>query len=157
MTHSETRTEAFIDGIWYTISRNQMTYNSEGKRITSENLAGQITTTAWGHLDCTPVGELISAAKNAKSAEIAHDFDDIGNRETSFGRGTNHTYTANSLNQYTCISNFASSAFFAADFTPQFDGDGNQTLIKTATGIWQVQYNGENRPVVLSKSLWRSA
>ena len=46
---SETRTEAYIDGIWYTISRNSMTYNSEGKRITSENLAGQVTTTAW---DC---------------------------------------------------------------------------------------------------------
>ena len=46
---SETRTEAFIDGIWYTIARNRMTYNAEGKRITSENLAGQVTTTAW---DC---------------------------------------------------------------------------------------------------------
>ena len=46
---SETRTEAFIDGIWYTIARNRMTYNEQGKRITSENLAGQVTTTAW---DC---------------------------------------------------------------------------------------------------------
>ena len=45
----ETRTEAFIGGIWYTIARNRMTYNSEGKRITSENLAGQVTATAW---DC---------------------------------------------------------------------------------------------------------
>ena len=43
----EQKTEAFIDGVWYTIARNQMTYNSEGKRITSENLAGQVTTTAW--------------------------------------------------------------------------------------------------------------
>jgi RHS repeat-associated protein len=33
-------------------------------------------------------------------------------------------------------------------FVPQFDDDGNQTLIKTATGIWQVQYNGENRPIL---------
>ena len=45
----ETRTEAFIGGIWYTIARNRMTYNSEGKRIASENLAGQVTATAW---DC---------------------------------------------------------------------------------------------------------
>ena len=44
---TETRTEAFIDGIWYTISRNRMTYNSEGKRTSLENLAGQVTTTAW--------------------------------------------------------------------------------------------------------------
>jgi hypothetical protein len=26
--------------------------------------------------------------------------------------------------------------------------DGNQTLIKTATGVWSVTYNGENRPVL---------
>ena len=49
MTHSETRTEAYIDGIWYTIARNRMTYNAEGKRTSLENLAGQVTTTAW---DC---------------------------------------------------------------------------------------------------------
>ncbi len=78
-----------------------MTYNSQGKRITSENLAGQVTTTAWDQFACTPVGELIPAAKNAKSAKIAYAFDD----------------------------------------------DGNQTLVKTATGIWHVQYNGEGRPV----------
>ena len=33
------------------------------------------------------------------------------------------------------------------EFVPQFDDDGNQTLIKTATGIWSVTYNGENRPI----------
>ena len=47
------------------------------------------------------------------------------------------TYTANNLNQYTAID----------DFTPQYDADGNQTLIKTPTGIWSVTYNAENRPV----------
>ena len=45
----ETRTEAFIDNAWHTIARERLTYNAEGKRIKSENLAGQITTTAW---DC---------------------------------------------------------------------------------------------------------
>ena len=29
----------------------------------------------------------------------------------------------------------------------EYDLDGNQTLIKTSTGIWSVTYNGENRPV----------
>ena len=47
------------------------------------------------------------------------------------------TYTANSLNQYTTID----------DFTPQYDADGNQILIKTETGIWSVVYNAENRPI----------
>ena len=45
----EARTEAYIDGMWYTISRNRMTYNAEGKRTSLENIAGQVTTTAW---DC---------------------------------------------------------------------------------------------------------
>ena len=64
-------------------------------------------------------------------------FDDIGNRETSSERGTNSVYTANKLTQYTAVD----------DFVSQFDDDGNQTLIKTATGIWFVTYNGENRPI----------
>ena len=68
----------------------------------------------------------------------AYAYDDIGNRESSSERGTNFLYTANNLNQYTAVD----------DFTPQFDDDGNQALIKTATGIWSVAYNGENRPIL---------
>ena len=58
---------------------------------------------------------------------------EVGNRITAEGK----TYTANNLNQYTAID----------DFTPQYDADGNQTLIKTSTGIWSVVYNAENRPI----------
>ena len=29
----------------------------------------------------------------------------------------------------------------------KYDDDGNQTLIKTETGIWSVTYNAENRPI----------
>ena len=65
--------------------------------------------------------------------EVSYNYDDIGNRTTAEGK----TYTANNLNQYTAID----------DFTPQYDADGNQTLIKTPTGIWSVTYNAENRPV----------
>jgi RHS repeat-associated protein len=95
-------------------------------------------------------GDTISYGYNARSEltnavaaidsdyRYAYDFDDIGNRETSSERGTNSVYTANNLNQYTAVD----------DFTPQFDDDGNQTLIKTSTGIWSVTYNGENRPIL---------
>ena len=38
---SETRTEAFIDGIWYTIARNHMTYNAEGKRTSLDDDGNQ--------------------------------------------------------------------------------------------------------------------
>ena len=53
----EEKTEAFIDGIWYTIARNRMTYNEQGKRTTLENLAGQVTTTAWDSWPVTYNGE----------------------------------------------------------------------------------------------------
>ena len=82
--------------------------------------------------------ELISAD------EVSYAYDDIGiyaptsvsevgNRTTAEGK----TYAANNLNQYTAID----------DFAPQYDDDGNQTLIKTETGIWSVTYNAENRPI----------
>ena len=45
----ERKTEAFIGEIWYTVARDLMTYDTTGKRIRTENLAGQATTTAW---DC---------------------------------------------------------------------------------------------------------
>ena len=57
------------------------------------------------------------------------------------------SYKANNLNQYAQISNLCDSASLCEEFLPQFDDDGNQILIQTATGIWQVQYNGENRPI----------
>ena len=76
---------------------------------------------------CNIRDELISAN------EVSYAYEDIGNRTTAEGK----TYTANNLNQYTAID----------DFTPQYDADGNQTLIKTETGIWSVTYNAENRPV----------
>ena len=98
--------------------------------------------------------ELISATKLGgpasvpTSPEYAYQYDDIGNRITSTDLATNRTYTANNLNQYTLISNLCDSASMREEFVPQFDDDGNQTLIQTSTGVWSVQYNGENRPVL---------
>ena len=51
-------------------------------------------------------------------------------------------YTTGPLNQYTAIKRGEEAAF-----EPVHDTDGNQTLIRTSTGIWQVAYNAENRPV----------
>ena len=75
---------------------------------------------------------------NARNELIAADalayvYDDIGNRIVAEGK----TYVANNLNQYTKID----------DFVPEYDADGNQTLIQTSTGVWQVTYNAENRPI----------
>ena len=65
--------------------------------------------------------ELISAAKNAKGekdVEYRYQYDDIGNRISSYDLGTNRTYAANNLNQYTSISNSAFSASPREEFIP---------------------------------------
>ena len=59
-------------------------------------------------------------------------YDDIGNRISSFDLGTNRTYVANSLNQYTMVGRDAPIAP-QVEFEPQYDDDGNQTLIQTST------------------------
>lgn len=88
-------------------------------------------------------GELISATGNGNYSYV---YDDIGNRISSSEPENSFAYTANSLNQYTGIS-AANLNLEPQPFIPQYDLDGNQTLIKTKTGIWSVTYNGENRPI----------
>ena len=89
-------------------------------------------------------GELVLATNVVTGAEFAYCYDDIGNRQWSREFGTNCTYVANELNQYTNIVRGGVHELSA------FDLDGNQTNVVTATGEWAVEYNGENRPV-----LWR--
>ena len=84
--------------------------------------------------------ELTTATVNGNN--YAYDYDNIGNRETATESDITTNYTANELNQYTAIG----------DFTPTFDADGNQTLVKTATGTWEVTYDAENRPVSFSNT-----
>ena len=134
------------------ISQYDYAYDTGGRRVQIARSGLAISESRTNVYGYNERGELIFAAKSgtptALSAmtEHAYEYDDVGNRLTSLDLGTNSTYTANNLNQYTSISNFASPAF-AAEFIPQFDDDGNQTLIQTATGIWSVTYNGENRPI----------
>ena len=86
-------------------------------------------------------GELILATNVVTGAEFAYRYDDIGNRLWSRELGTNCTYAANELNQYT---NVVRGGVFELS---AFDLDGNQTNLVTSTGEWSVAYNGENRPV----------
>ena len=132
-----------------TISQYDYTYDAAGRRINVSK-----TGTAFTQNDSVAYGynirsELTNAVAAVDSAYCyVYGFDDIGNRETSFEHGTNSVYTANRLNQYTAIADVAATPSSSQTFNPKFDDDGNQTLIKTATGVWQVQYNGENRPVL---------
>lgn len=88
-----------------------------------------------------PRGELILATNVVTGAAFAYRYDDIGSRLWSRELGTNCTYAANELNQYT---NVVRGGVFELS---AFDLDGNQTNLVTSTGEWSVEYNGENRPV----------
>ena len=80
----------------------------------------------------------LTAAK-LDASPYAYAYDNIGNRITAQEDAESVTYETNELNQYTLIKTNG------ADFTPDFDADGNQTLIQTSTGIWRVTYNAQNR------------
>ena len=74
-------------------------------------------------------------------APYAYSYDNIGNRITAQEDAESVTYEANNLNQYTQIDTDGTA------FVPEYDADGNQTRIQTVTGIWKVQYNGQNRAI----------
>ena len=89
---------------------------------------------------CNSRSEL-TAAVSGKT--YGYSYDNIGNRKTAREDAEEATaYTTGPLNQYTAIERGEEAAF-----EPVHDADGNQTLIRTSTGIWQVTYNAENRPV----------
>ena len=72
------------------------------------------------------------------------DYDNIGNRRMEQRTDGYEIYTANQLNQYTAIEDAEGT------FTPTYDADGNQTRVKTGTGIWNVTYNAKNRPILFT-------
>ena len=132
------------------ISQYDYTYDAAGRRVVcgkTGSAFAQNDTLSYGYNNRS---ELTTAVASVDSNyRYSYAFDDIGNRETSSERGTNSVYAANQLNQYCSITTLTSDVGpQTSSFSPQFDDDGNQTLIKTATGIWQVTYNGENRPIL---------
>ena len=90
---------------------------------------------------CNSRSELTAATVSGKT--YGYSYDNIGNRKTAREDAEEATaYTTGPLNQYTAIERGEE-----ASVEPVYDADGNQTLIRTSTGIWQVSYNAENRPV----------
>ncbi len=135
------------------ISQYDYTYDAAGRRVQITRSGSAMSETRTDVYGYNARSELISAAKSGGSqssaTEYAYSYDDIGNRITSLDLGTNRVYSANELNQYSSITTLTSDVGLQAScFESQFDDDGNQTLIQTSTGIWQVQYNGENRPIL---------
>ena len=79
-----------------------------------------------------------------REGSFSYQYDNIGNRKTAQELEKEIAYESNPLNQYTDI------AGGEEDFRPVFDADGNQTRIKTSTGIWEVSYDANDRPVVFT-------
>ena len=73
---------------------------------------------------------------------FSYRYDNIGNRKTARELEEEVSYNANRLNQYTDITRNTEP------FIPTYDADGNQTRIKTSTGIWKVSYDANDRPVL---------
>ena len=113
-------------------SRNY-TYDTLGRPVTCSTAKnGATVNDSFGY---NSRSELNAATVNNES--YAYDYDNIGNRETAQEVVESATtYESNQLNQYTAIG----------DFEPTYDDAGNQTKVKTNTGIWLVTYNAENRP-----------
>ena len=80
----------------------------------------------------------------SRGESFIYSYDNIGNRKSARELEEELSYDANCLNQYTQV------ARESEPFAPCFDTDGNQTSIKTSTGIWEVSYDANDRPVAFT-------
>ena len=120
------------------VAQRSYTYDTLGRplsRTTARN--GQTVNDSFGYNNRS---ELTTATVN--NGSYAYDYDNIGNRKSAQEVSEEVTsYTANELNQYTALTVDGTD-----NVLPEYDADGNQTRVKTSTGIWGVIYNAENRP-----------
>ncbi|MGN0828722.1 MAG: hypothetical protein ACI4PZ_03260, partial [Akkermansia sp.] len=121
------------------VAERSYSYDTLGRPLTrSTTRSGQATRSdSFSHNERS---ELSAATLGSDSYSYAYDNIDNLTGATEIGAIT--AYASNNLNQYTAIQTGEEAAF-----TPTFDVDGNQTLVKTATGIRSVEYNAETRPV----------
>lgn len=124
-----------------TVATRSYAYDTLGRPSTRSTAKDGITHNDVFHY--TKRSELVNA--NLNGVQHGYDYDNIGNRRQAI-EGSNYSqYTANHLNQYTDIYGSVNGQEF--DFTPTFDDAGNQTTVRTQSGIWVVEYDAENRPI----------
>ena len=120
------------------VTQRTYSYDTLGRPLTRSTARnGQTVNDSFVH---NSRSELASATVNGST--YGYDYDNIGNRRLSMEASDYSLYEANSLNQYTSIQANEDTVF-----APTFDANGNQTLVKTSTGVWSVVYNAENRPI----------
>ena len=121
------------------VASRSYSYDTLGRPVTrSTSKDGSTVNDSFGY---NSRSELNIATVNNEA--YAYDYDNIGNREMAQEAAESATtYESNQLNQYTAIG----------DFEPTYDDAGNQTKVKTSTGIWLVTYNAENRPTLFTNT-----
>ena len=124
-------------------------YDALGRPVSRQDNTGEIEMPQIHHFTYNAKSELINDVLGSDQINGAYDYDNIGNRKTTQEDEKHLSCHANSLNQYTVI-NTAGTGAGDGTFIPAFDADGNQTLIKTITGIWQVAYDANDRPVTFT-------
>uniref|UniRef100_UPI003AAA6A81 RHS repeat-associated core domain-containing protein n=1 Tax=Akkermansia sp. TaxID=1872421 RepID=UPI003AAA6A81 len=128
------------------VSRTQ-SYDALGRPVTRTRQRG---TEAARNDSFSYNGRNELTAATLGTAPYGYSYDNIGNRKTAQELAEELAYTANELNQYTSIANSTPNSPLStleAPFVPHYDASGNQTLIKTSTGIWTAAYNAANRAV----------
>lgn len=137
-----------IAGMYYkkgstAIVGREYTYDSLGRPLTRRTARkGTITNDSFAY---NTRSEL--AAATVDGGNYSYDYDNIGNRKRAEEATRELSYGTSNLNQYTSIQEREGKAF-----VPAFDADGNQTVVKTSTGVWKVVYNAANRPVTFTKT-----
>lgn len=79
----------------------------------------------------------------SRGGTYSYVYDNMGNRITGReGTADSSVYASNELNQYVSIIEGTQTPFL-----PEYDLEGNQTKVKTATGEWSVTYNAFNQAI----------
>ena len=99
---------------------------------------------------CNSRSELVED-RISQGGSFSYQYDNIGNRKTARELEEEVSYDANDLNQYVDI------AGGEEHFKPVYDADGNQATIRTSTGIWEVSYDANDRPIVFTSQDGRTA
>ncbi len=140
-----------LTGMVYTLGESGVversySYDSLSRLLTRNTTRGSSTQEDSFHHSNR--NELTSS--RVAGVNYGYDYDNIGNRRMAAEGQDYALYEANQLNQYSSINGAEAGEQYS--FTPTFDDAGNQTIVKTETGIWTVVYNAENRPVAFTRA-----
>ena len=138
------------------------TYDALGRPATKKDYFNTPTPDLVHTYTYNDRSEVISDSLGSGRSYSYH-YDNMGNRTTSLEHGNMVIYVTNPLNQYTSVRPHviinsipdAAPASLPGEFFPEYDADGNETLVKTATGIWTVAYNAQNQATAFTKDTKR--